>query len=82
MKTGANVVYGAVRLIESEEETLLRWAGADYACIIFNLAVEHSPEGIERAYPRFRRFLEPKQKHDRHGVFGSDRHRHYGELVR
>jgi len=26
LKTGANVVYGTVRLIEAEDETLLRWA--------------------------------------------------------
>ena len=54
MKTDANVVYGTVRLIEAEDETLLRWARDDYACIIFNLLVEHSPEGISRAKEQFR----------------------------
>ena len=53
-KTGANVVYGTVRLIEAEDETLLRWARESYACIIFNLLVEHSPEGIERGKDQFR----------------------------
>ncbi len=53
-KTGANVVYGTVRLIEAEEETLLRWARDSYACIIFNLLVEHSPEGLERGKEQFR----------------------------
>ncbi len=54
LKTGANVVYGTVRLIEKEEETLLRWARDSYACIIFNLLVEHSPEGLERGKEQFR----------------------------
>ena len=54
LETGANVVYGTVRLIEAEDETLLRWAKDRYACTIFNLLVEHSPEGIERAREQFR----------------------------
>jgi FAD/FMN-containing dehydrogenase len=52
-KTGTNVVYGTVRLIEAEDETLLRWARDNYACIIFNLLVEHSPEGIARGKEQF-----------------------------
>ena len=54
LETGANVVYGTVRLIEAEDETLLRWAKDSYACTIFNLLVEHSPQGIERAKTQFR----------------------------
>ena len=54
LETGANVVYGTVRLIEAEDETLLRWAKDSYACTIFNLLVEHSPEGIKRARTQFR----------------------------
>ena len=54
LETGANVVYGTVRLIEAEDETLLRWAKDSYACTIFNLLVEHSPQGIERARTQFR----------------------------
>jgi len=30
-------------------ETYLVWAKEDYACIIFNLHVEHTPAGLERA---------------------------------
>ena len=58
LDTDANVVYGTVRLIESEDETILRWAKQDYACIIFNLLVEHSPEGIERASSQFRQLID------------------------
>ena len=58
LDTGANVVYGTVRLIESDDETFLRWAREDYACVIFNLLVEHSTEGIERAKRQFRALID------------------------
>ena len=43
---GSNVIYGTVRLIEPEHETLLSWAARRYACIVFNLHVDHTPECI------------------------------------
>ena len=58
LETGANLVYGTVRLIEAEDETVLRWAKQDYACIIFNLLVEHTPNGIERAETQFRSLID------------------------
>ena len=58
LDTEANVVYGTVRLIEPEDETFLRWAREDYACVIFNLLVEHSAEGIERAKRQFRALID------------------------
>ncbi len=58
IETGANVVYGTVRLIEAEDETVLRWAKRDYACIIFNLLVEHSPVGMDRAKAQFRALID------------------------
>ena len=58
LETGANVVYGTVRLIKAEDETVLRWAKQDYACIIFNLLVQHSPEGIDRARDQFRALID------------------------
>ena len=58
LETGANVVYGTVRLIEAEDESILRWAKQDYACIIFNLLVEHSPQGIDRAKRQFRSLID------------------------
>lgn len=54
LETGANVVYGTVRLIDAERETALPWATQDWACVIFNLLVEHSPPGVERAKTQFR----------------------------
>ena len=57
-RTGANVVYGTVRLIQAEEETLLRWARQDYACVIFNLLVEHTPDGIARGKAQFQALID------------------------
>ena len=57
-QTGANVVYGTVRLIEAEDETFLRWAKRDFACIIFNLLVEHSPAGIDRGQAQFQSLID------------------------
>ena len=58
LETGANLVYGTVRLIEAENETALRWAKGDYACVIFNLLVEHSENGIERAKEQFQTLID------------------------
>ena len=58
LETSANVVYGTVRLIESEHETVLRWAKEDYACIIFNLLVQHTAEGVERAKTQFQALID------------------------
>ncbi len=57
-RSGANVVYGTVRLIQAEEETLLRWAREDYACIIFNLLVEHRPQGIAQGKAQFQALID------------------------
>ena len=57
-RSGANVVYGTVRLIQAEEETLLRWAREDYACIIFNLLVEHTPQGIAQGKAQFQALID------------------------
>jgi len=55
---GVNVVYGTIRLIERDDETFLAWARQPYACIIFNLHVVHTPEGLARAAADFRRLID------------------------
>ena len=45
----ANVIYGTIRLIEPDHETFLNWARRPYACIVFNLHIDHAPDGIARA---------------------------------
>ena len=44
----ANVIYGTIRLIEQDDETFLNWARQRYACIVFNLHVDHTAAGIAR----------------------------------
>ena len=44
----ADVVYGTVRLIERDEETLLAWAREPWACVVLDLHVEHTPRASRR----------------------------------
>ena len=55
---GVPIVYGTVRLIERDTETFLPWAREAWACTIFNLHVEHTPAGIERAADAFRALID------------------------
>jgi FAD/FMN-containing dehydrogenase len=55
---GTPVIYGTVRLIERDAETFLAWAHQPWVCIIFNLHVDHTPDGIERAATAFRRLID------------------------
>ena len=52
------IVYGTVRLIEQDDESFLAWAKQPYACIIFNLHVVHTAEGLERAGQAFRDLID------------------------
>jgi FAD/FMN-containing dehydrogenase len=54
----ANVVYGTVRFIERDDVTVLPWAKQSYACVIFNLHVEHGAEGEARAAEQFRALID------------------------
>jgi FAD/FMN-containing dehydrogenase len=53
-----NLIYGTIRLIERDDETLLAWAKQPYACIIFNLHVMPDAAGIEKAKQDFRRLID------------------------
>ncbi|HYG82180.1 MAG TPA: FAD-binding oxidoreductase [Pyrinomonadaceae bacterium] len=54
----AELIYGTVRLIERDDESLLAWARERYACVVFNLHVEHTRAGVERARGDFRRLID------------------------
>jgi len=43
------LIYGTVRLIERDDESYLSWAREPWACVIFNLHVDHTEAGIDRA---------------------------------
>ncbi len=55
---GVIVIYGTVRLIEKDTESFLAWAGGSHACIIFNLLVEHTSAGKEKAACAFRSLID------------------------
>jgi FAD/FMN-containing dehydrogenase len=58
-----NIIYGTVRLIEQDRESFLAWARKPYACVIFNLHVEHTSSGTIRAGDQFRRLIDIGIKH-------------------
>ena len=55
---GVPIIYGTVRLIEADDESFLAWAKQSYACIIFNLHVVHTPQGVDEAAAAFRDLIE------------------------
>ncbi len=54
----ANVIYGTIRLIERDDETFLNWARQPYACIVFNLHVEHTEAGIAHTADALRALID------------------------
>ena len=53
-----DIIYGTVRLIEQDRESFLPWARRSYACVIFNLHVEHTTSGLIRAGDALRRLID------------------------
>jgi len=60
----ANVVYGTIRLIERDDETFLPWARDRFACVVFNLHVDHTPAAIAAAADSFRALIDAAIAHD------------------
>jgi FAD/FMN-containing dehydrogenase len=54
----ADVVYGTVRLIERDDESVLAWAREPWACVVLNLHVEHTPPGMRRSAAAFGRLID------------------------
>ena len=53
-----DLIYGTIRLIERDTETMLAWAKQPYACIIFNIHVMPDEAGMEKARRDFRRLID------------------------
>jgi FAD/FMN-containing dehydrogenase len=53
-----DVIYGTIRLIDADTESALPWARASWACVIFNLHVDHRPEDFRLAREAFRRLID------------------------
>ena len=54
----ANVIYGTIRLIERDDETVLNWARQPYACIVVNLHFDHDPLDIRRISDTLRALID------------------------
>jgi FAD/FMN-containing dehydrogenase len=57
-KAAMPVIYGTIRLIERDEESFLAWAREPWACVIFNLHVNHTPPGLALAEATFRGLID------------------------
>jgi FAD/FMN-containing dehydrogenase len=57
------IIYGTIRLIEQDRESFLPWARRPYACVIFNVHVEHTTSGLIKAGDVFRRLIDIGIKH-------------------
>ena len=57
-KHNVNLIYGTIRLIEKDDESFLAWARDSWACTIFNLHVNHTEAGKEKAAIDFRRLID------------------------
>jgi FAD/FMN-containing dehydrogenase len=68
------VIYGTIRLIQKDDETFLAWARQDYACVIFNVHVEHSDVGLKHSAAAFQRLIDMAIR--RNGNFYLTYHRH------
>jgi FAD/FMN-containing dehydrogenase len=73
-KNNVELIYGTIRLIEKDPESFLPWASESYACTIFNLHTDHTPEGIEHSAEAFRRLIDMAVR--RHGTYYLTYHRY------
>jgi FAD/FMN-containing dehydrogenase len=58
MVNDVDFIYGTIRLIEQDTESALPWARDRYACVIFNLHIDHLPQSIAEARLAFTRLID------------------------
>jgi FAD/FMN-containing dehydrogenase len=73
-ENSVDLIYGTIRLIERDTQTLLAWAKQAYACVIFNLHVDHVTDAIARSAAAFRRLIDIAIHHG--GSYFLTYHRH------
>jgi hypothetical protein len=52
------LIYGTIRLIERDDESVLAWAREPWVCTVMNLHVDHTPDRIANAADDFRRVID------------------------
>jgi FAD/FMN-containing dehydrogenase len=55
---GVGLIYGTIRLIERDEESVLAWAREPWVCTVMNLHVDHTPDRIAKTADDFRRLID------------------------
>jgi FAD/FMN-containing dehydrogenase len=55
---GSDMTYGTIRFIERDDESFLAWAKERSVCIVCNLHVLHTEEGLKKATADFRRIID------------------------
>ncbi len=58
VRNPADFIYGTIRLIEPDTESALPWARESYACVIFNLHVDHHAAALVDARSVFVRLID------------------------
>jgi hypothetical protein len=53
-----DIIYGTIRVIERDDETVLAWAREPWVCIVFNLHIDHCAAGLRKAQTDFRRLID------------------------
>jgi FAD/FMN-containing dehydrogenase len=72
--SSVNLIQAVVRLIEPDRESFLPWARKPYACVTFNVHIEHTSAGMIRAGDQFRRLIDLGLRHG--GSYYLAYHRH------
>jgi FAD/FMN-containing dehydrogenase len=62
-REAVNIVYGTVRLVEEDKESFLAWAKKPWACVIFNVHIEHTTGGMIRGGDALRRLIDIGLRH-------------------
>ncbi|GFE86295.1 FAD-binding oxidoreductase [Steroidobacter agaridevorans] len=73
-------IYGTVRLIEPDTETFMAWARERFACVIFNLHVDHDARGLTTSAEAFRRLIDIAIDHGGSYFLTYHRHASLGQL--
>jgi FAD/FMN-containing dehydrogenase len=60
---GVDMSYGTIRFIEKDAESFLAWAREPSVCIVCNLHVLHTDQGIRKAIADFQRIIDRAIEH-------------------
>lgn len=60
---GTDMTYGTIRRIERDEDSFLAWATEPWLCIVCNLHVRHTEEGLRRAREEFQLVIDRAIEH-------------------